>query len=178
MLNTTVMKPFLLIIFLLMTCVLQSQTNPLPSWALDAFRQKVLDKKYVIASFLKPSYWQADFNGDNNHDIAVLITEKQTKKKGLLLIHNITNEYFILGAGTKFGNGGDDFKWADQWSIYSKKIANETQFDSKTGDIIGGKKVKLSRPGILVEDYEDGAALAGAIIYWDGRKYIEIHQGE
>jgi hypothetical protein len=172
------MKPFLLIIFLSIAAVVQCQTNPLPSWALDAFRQKVLDKIYVIASFLKPSYWQADFNGDHNHDIAVLIIEKQTKKKGLLLIHNITNEYFILGAGTKFGNGGDDFKWADQWSIYSKKIANETQFDSKTGDIIGGKKVKLSRPGILVEDYEDGAALAGAIIYWDGRKYIEIHQGE
>jgi len=172
------MKPFLLITFLLMTGVLHSQTNQLPSWALDTFRQKSLDKKYEIASFLKPSYWQADFNGDNNQDIAILIIEKQTKKKGLLLIHSQTNEYFVFGAGKKFGNGGDNFKWADKWSVYNKKMATETQFDSKTGDITGGKKVKLSRPGILVEDYEDGAALAGMIIYWDGKKYIEIHQGE
>ncbi len=107
-----------------------------------------------------------------------MITEKQTKKKGLLLIHSKTREYFIFGAGTRFANGGDDFQWADKWSIYSEKIANETQFDSKTGDIIGGKKVKLSRQAILVEVYEDGAVLAGMIIYWNGKKYIEIHQGE
>ncbi|THU35984.1 hypothetical protein FAM09_21590 [Niastella caeni] len=81
------MKPFLLIIFLSMACVGQSQTNSLASWASDAFRQKGFDKKYEIASFLKPSYWQADFNGDNNQDIVLLITEKQTKKKGILLIH-------------------------------------------------------------------------------------------
>ena len=122
-------------------------------------------------------YWQADFNGDNNQDIVFLITEKQTKKKGILLIHNKTNECFLLGAGMRFGNGGDNFKWVDKWSIYNKKMANETQFDHQTGDIIGGKKVKLSRPGILMEDYEDGAALAGMIIYWNGKKYIEIHQG-
>lgn len=172
------MKPFFLIIFLLIASDLLSQTKPLPSWALDAFRQNGLDKKYVLVSYLKPSYWQADFNGDNNPDIVVLISEKQTKKKGLLLIHNQTNEYFILGAGIKFGNGGDNFRWADKWSVYKKKIATETQFDPKTGDIKGGKNVKLSRPGILVEDLEDDAALAGMIIYWDGKKYIEIHQGE
>lgn len=172
------MKLLLLIIFIVTAAVAQSQTNSLPSWVSDLFRQKGLDKKYVLATFLKPSCWQADFNGDNDKDIAVLITEKQTKKKGLLLIHSKTKDYFIFGAGTRFGNGGDDFQWADKWSIYSKNIANETQFDSKTGDIIGGKKVKLSRTGILVEDYEDGAALAGMIIYWSGKKYIEIHQGE
>lgn len=172
------MKPFLLIIFILTAVVVQSQTNSFPSWASDLFRQKRLDKKYIVASFIKPSYLQADFNGDNNKDIVVLITEKQTKKKGLLLIHSKTNECFILGAGTRFGNGGDNFQWADKWSVYNKKMASDTQFDPKTGDIKGGKKVKLLRPGILVEDYEDGAALAGMIIYWNGKKYIEIHQGE
>jgi hypothetical protein len=36
----------------------------------------------------------------------------------------------------------------------------------------------LARPGIIIEDYEDGAALASGIIYWNGKKYIWIHQGE
>lgn len=44
--------------------------------------------------------------------------------------------------------------------------------------MIGGKEVKLSHHGILVEDYEDGGFLTGGIIYWNGKKYIWIHQGE
>ena len=172
------MRPLLLIFFLLIAAAVQSQTTNLPPWFLDAFRKKGLDKKYTVTSFLKPNYLQTDFNGDGSPDIAVLITEKQTKKKGILLIHGKTNEHFVFGAGITFGDGDDNFTWADKWSIYNKKIAYETQFDPKSGDILGGKKVKLLRPGLLVEDYEDGAALAGVIIYWNGKKYIGIHQGE
>ena len=173
------MRPFLLIPFsLLVTTVVYSQNTALPTWFLNTFRSQGLDKKYSTASFLKPAYLQADFNGDAAPDIAVLIIEKATKQKGILLIHGKTNTTYILGAGTAFGNGDRDFKWADKWQLYTKKSAYETQFDKNSGDIIGGKEVKLKRPGILIEDYEDGAALAGGIIYWNGTKYIWIHQGE
>ena len=111
-------------------------------------------------------------------DLAILIVEKATKRKGILLIHAKTTAHFIFGAGTAFGSGGKDFKWADKWKLYTKRTAYETQFDKESGDIIGGNEIKLARPGILVEDYEDGAALAGGIIYWNGTKYVWIHQGE
>lgn len=94
-----------------------------------------------------------------------------------MLIHNKTNDHFVFGAGTSF-DGSDNFDWADKWSVYNKKTAFETQFDKKTGDILGGKEVKLARPGILAMDYEDGSPYAGGIIYWNGKKYIWIHQGE
>ncbi len=166
-----------LICLLIITDIL-SQTNILPAWFSDAFRSNGLDKKYIIASYLKPAYLQADFNGDGIVDIAALITEKGTNKKGIVVINGKTNQYFVFGAGTAFNAGGNDFKWADKWSLYRKSTASETQFDKETGDIIGGKTVQLKRPSILVEDYEGGAALAGGIIYWDGKKYIWIHQGE
>lgn len=172
------MRPFLLTIFILTFTAGHSQTATLPKWFSDTFSAKGLDKKYVIASFLKPSFLEADFNGDTIQDIAILVTEKTTKRKGILLIHGGTNEQFLFGAGSSFGNGGKDFKWADKWTLYTKKTALETKFDKKSGDIIGGKTVKLVRPGILIEDYEDSAAVAGGIIYWSGKKYVWIHQGE
>ena len=172
------MRPFLLIVFLLTLTVGHSQTVAIPTWFSDTFKSKGFDKKYSISSFLKPSFLQADFNGDATQDIAVLVIEKTTKRKGILLIHGKTSEHFLFGAGTNFGSGDNDFKWADKWFLYTKKTAQETQFDKESGDIIGGKTVKLARPGILIEDYEDGYALAGGIIYWNGKKYIWIHQGE
>jgi hypothetical protein len=172
------MRPFPLIIFLVTLIAGHSQTPTLPTWFSDAIKSKGLDKKYDISSFLKPSFLQADFSGDATQDIAVLVIEKGTKRKGILLIHGRTREHFLFGAGTAFGSGDKDFKWADKWKLYTKKTAYETQFDKESGDILGSKEIKLVRPGIIIEDYEDGAALAGGIIYWNGKKYIWIHQGE
>ena len=172
------MRPFLLIVFVFTLTAAQSQNITLPEWFINSFKSKGLDKKYVIASFLKPSYLLAYFNGDARKDVAVLVSEKITRKKGILVIHNKTNEQFVFGAGTSFGSGGKDFKWADRWELYTKKTASETGFDKTSGDIIGSKTIKLIRPGILIQDYQDGAAHAGGIIYWNGRKYVWIHQGE
>ena len=176
--STHFMRITLSIVFLLMFTVVYSQTETLPAPFSHIFKSKGLDRKYIIASFLNPSYLKADFNGDTTEDVAVLITEKATRNQGILLIHGKTNEQFVFGAGTSFGNGDKDFKWADKWSVYNKKTALETQFDKASGDFIGSKTIKLVRPGILIEDYEDGAAIAGGIIYWNGKKYIWIHQGE
>ncbi|WP_207492913.1 hypothetical protein [Aridibaculum aurantiacum] len=128
--------------------------------------------------FIKPDFLSADFNGDNKEDVAVLVVHKSTSRKGILIIHNSTAEHFVMGAGKDFGNGGKDFSWLDKWALYKKKSADETIFDKVTGDIKGSRTIKLLRPGILIEDYEDGAAIAGGIIYWNGNKYKWIHQGE
>lgn len=172
------MKLLFPIVLLLIITTGYSQTTTLPTWFSGAFNSKGLNKKYDIASFLKPSHLKADLNGDSTQDIAVLVVEKATKRKGILLIHGKTNEHFVFGAGTPFDNDDKDFKWADKWKLYTQKTALETQFDKKTGDILGGKEVKLSKPGILIEDYVDGHAYAGGIIYYNGKKYIWIHQGE
>lgn len=172
------MKPLLFLIFVSFLVLGHTQTVTLPSWFLSTFKSKGLDLKYELGQFLKPSFFQADFNGDGSEDIAIIVIEKITKKKGILLIHCKTNDNYLFGAGTKFGNGSDNFKWADKWTLYKKKTASETQFDKTTGDILGGKEIKLTHPAILIENFEDGTAVAGGIIYWNGKKYIWIQQGE
>lgn len=169
------MRPFLLIAFSFLVFLAHAQN--LPSPFMDTFKSKGLDKKYSLSGFLQPNYLQADFNGDGAGDVAVLVVEKVNKKKGILLIHVKSGEHYVFGAGNKIDDS-ENFTWADKWAVYKKKTAYETQFDKASGDIIGGKEVRLARPGILIEDYEDGAALAGGIIYWNGKKYIWIHQGE
>jgi hypothetical protein len=163
----------------LLLILLSIQTNAqiLPSWFTKVFIEKGLDKTYLINQKLKPVFLQDDFNADKVEDVAVLVTDKRLNKKGILLIHGKSNAYYVLGAGKKLGDI-DDFNWLDKWSVYKQKTAQETQFDKETGDIIGGKEVKLSHQGILLEDYEDGGFISGGIIYWNGKKYIWIHQGE
>jgi hypothetical protein len=151
-----------------------SQSKNLPLWVKDEFNKKELNKKYDFGTYLTPSFLIADLDGDKGSDAVILIVEKKSSKKGVLIIHK-NSRYYILGAGNEFGNGGDDFKWANKWNILSKKTVYETIIDEKTGDIIGGKKRKLLHPTIELEDKEQGA---GGLIYWDGKKYIWIHQGE
>ncbi len=163
----------LLLIFL----SIQANAQTLPSWFKKAFIEKGLDKKYMINKRLKPPFLEADFNADKEQDIAVFVTDKHHKKKGILVIHGKTNEYYVFGAGKKLDDS-DDFNWIDKWSVYKQKTAQETQFDKESGDIIGGKEIKLSHHAILIEAYDDGGFVAGGIIYWNGKKYIWIHQGE
>jgi hypothetical protein len=112
--------------------------------------------------------------------MAFLIIQKATKKRGILLIHGNSNQYFIFGAGTNFDNGSDNFKWLKGWSVYNKKTAYETIFHfNKDGDaLISREKISLLRPALYVHDLEDGQPTAGGLIYWTGKKYIWIHQGE
>ncbi|MDR6560034.1 MULTISPECIES: hypothetical protein [unclassified Arcicella] len=170
------MKYFSLLLFILLSS-LKTNAQVFPSWFKKAFVEKGLDKTYVINQTLKPTFLQADFNADKTQDIAVFVTKKLSKKKGVLLIHGKTNEYYVFGAGKKLGDS-DNFNWIDKWSVYKEKTAKETQFDKESGDIIGGKEIKLSHSAILIEAYEDGGFLAGGIIYWNDKKYIWIHQGE
>jgi len=94
-----------------------------------------------------------------------------------MLMHGGSNEYFIFGAGIKFGNGSDNFKWAGGWKLYRSRTAYETLFN-KEGDMLGGKKIKLTNPAFYIYDLEESQPNSGGIIYWGGTKYICIHQGE
>ncbi|MDP4208914.1 MAG: hypothetical protein Q8928_08885 [Bacteroidota bacterium] len=169
------MKKGLLIgIIILITNSIIGQDVKCPDWFLKTMIKYGLNKKYELFPFIKPGLLLSDFNGDKSIDCAALIIEKETKKKGILIIHSKIFKYYIFGAGKNFGNGSDNFGWLKMWKVYNNKTAYETQFDKETGDIIGSKVINLIRPAIGVEDMK----IAGGLIYWDGRKYIWIHQGE
>lgn len=167
-------KSFIILLLTFNAVLIRGQESTYPDWFSKKFQQLGLDSKYLLESFIKPAYLTEDFNGDKKQDCAALIIEKKTKKKGIILIHNSTDEFFVFGAGKSFGSGSDNFDWLKMWTIYTKPTAYETQFDEETGDILDAKIVKLKRYAIDVEDME----IAGGIIYWDDNKYIWIHQGE
>jgi hypothetical protein len=75
----------------------------------------------------------------------------------------MTNKIAILGAGNAIGNGGDDFAWMDSWEIYSKdRVASETSVSKPHGD------------ALLVSKSE----AASALIYWNGKGYAWLQQGD
>lgn len=127
-------------------------TQRLPTWSIQKFNDLKISDNYKISDYINPFYLEADFNGDNKLDIAITVIEKQTNKKGIVIIHNLTDKYFILGSGVKIGNGGDDFNWMDIWKVDRK--------DNKTGLHVGKSES------------------ASGLIAWDGEKYIWTQRGD
>lgn len=160
-------------IALLLSCTIASAQSALPAWFTNTFHSKKLDAKYTISAYIKPAFIEADLNGDKSPDIAVLITEKATGSKGLMIMHSKTSEHFIFGASKD-----NDFEWLERWELYTKKTVEETQFDDETSDITGSKTIRLQHPGILIAALMDGEIWAGEVLHWNGKKYASIHIGE
>jgi len=131
--------------------------------------------KYYPAAFITPAFQNADFDGDGVDDTAVLVREVGSGKRGVVIVDGRNSACrYVMGAGTVF-RGSDDLTWLRRWSVYRKGVAFETRFDPKSGDIIGGRQIQLQRPALLLEDPR---VHAGGLVYWNGRRYVWIHQGE
>lgn len=125
-----------------------------------------------VIGTINPFYLEADYNGDSVKDIAIIVKEKSSKKRGILIIHGATYSTYLIGAGNKFGSGGDDYYWMDVWKLYKKSIAHKTIF-SESFDIIGSEPVKLNHIAIEIASSEGSSNL----IVWDGNQYVWIHTG-
>jgi hypothetical protein len=122
-----------------------------------------LAKDYDVSFKINPFYLHGDFNGDGKTDVAVLVKQHSTGKLGIAIIHDATDKATILGAGTAIGNGGDDFEWMDSWQIYSK---------DRVGT--GRNALKVHGDALLVSKSE----AASALIYWNGKRYVWLQQGD
>ncbi|HET9277706.1 MAG TPA: hypothetical protein VFN95_05955 [Flavitalea sp.] len=138
----------------------------LPEWSATALKSLKVESSYTLSDFINPYYLEADFNGDNKIDIAIAVEQVRTKKKGFVIIHQPGKNYFVVGAGNEFGNGGDDFTWMDIWKVYT---------DKTIGSGVGEKNpAPLKAKAILVAKSESSSA----VIYWTGNKYQWYHQGD
>jgi hypothetical protein len=143
-----------------------AQPHDIPEVIRGAIANAPLTRKYELSFHLKPSYLRGYFNADGKSDLAVLVKQRSNGKLGIAIVHGATNRVTILGAGISTGNGGDDFEWMDTWQIYSKdrgaKGASETGVPHLRGD------------ALLVSKSEAGSAL----IYWNGKRYAWLQQGD
>jgi hypothetical protein len=134
------------------------------SEAIDrAITNGFLAKEYALSFRVNPFHLHGDFNGDGKADTAVLVKRRSTGKVGIAIINGATDKVTILGAGTAIGNGGDDFEWMDSCEIYSKdRMASGTSIPKLRGD------------ALLVGKSE----AASALIYWNGKRYVWLQQGD
>jgi hypothetical protein len=123
-------------------------------------------KEYDLSFHINPSYLEGDFNGDGKMDVAVLVTERSTRKLGIAIVHGTTGKVTILGAGIAVGNGGDDFEWMDSWQVYSKTRATHAAGETSVP--------RLRGDALLVEKSE----AASALIYWNAKRYVWSQQGD
>ena len=125
-----------------------------------------LSEKYDVTDYIKPHYLISDFNGDNDQDIAILIINKQNKKRGFIIYHPNTNDFFVIGAGIIFNEADkwDDLNWVDNWQINNNK--------RNAPGIQGGSNLNLEFDSIEITKDEVG----GGLIYWNGKKYDYFHQ--
>jgi hypothetical protein len=150
----------------------------LPEWFLQSFNSLKLEQQYKIIQPCKPAFLEADFNGDHQNDIAVQIIDLKTNKRGLLIINGGQNNYVVFGCGKKFtGETFSDTNWLDGWRVFRSKQAYEPIFDVD-GGMSGSKKIILKHPAVSIYSIEDRDEISGQLIYWNGSKYISIHQGE
>lgn len=168
-------KGFLVIIFLGTFFSIPGQTNANERWLLERklpdgwfsqFAELGLQINYELSNFINPFYLTGDFNGDSIPDVAITIREKGTGNLGFVVLHGGTEDYFILGAGNRLGNGGEHFAWMNIWKVYDKNRIEPGVGESET--------ITLSSDAIYVAKAE----AVSAVIYWTGVEYRWFHQGD
>jgi hypothetical protein len=133
----------------------------LPAWVCDAAFDARLHTRYSVYSKINPFYLSGDFNGDGRLDVVVLVTEKRSRKLGIVIMHRGAKRPIVIGAGRAWDDRGDDLRGIDMWTLLPK------------GEVMDGgdeehRKVKLRGDAIVLERSES-AAFA---VYWDGGKYL------
>ena len=142
------------------------QPHDIPDVIKRAITTSSLVQKYDLSFPVKPFYLRGDFDGDGKIDVAALVKQRSTGKLGIAIIHGQGNKVTILGGGTAIGNGDDDFKWMDNWQIYTKDAgANAARAQSLP---------HLRGDALLVSKSE----VASALIYWNRKHYVWLQQGD
>ncbi len=125
-----------------------SPTEQLPQWAQDQWKALSISRTLEIATRLNPCVWRLDMDGDSKPDFAVLVRSSSGKQGIALLLRSGRN--FVLGAGTAFGNGGDDFSWLDTWTV-AERGSPQHRYE--------GKPFRIKTDGLIVIKSESAGGL-------------------
>lgn len=126
----------------------------LPRWSYSPLRNAGLGRQFQAFYGLNPYYQRGDFDGDGVIDVAIQIIDVTSHKRGIAIIHAGDSSVHIVGAGHRFGNGGDDFSWLGVWRVDSP---------AKRG------------PGPVRETlYVEKPESASGWIVWNGHEYTWI----
>lgn len=142
----------------------------LPKWAKQKLNTQ--ESVFIVNDSFSPTFYEADFDGDGKSDIAIAVKNKLKNDKSGIIFYLKNDTYFLAGAANGFGNAGDDFSWVDEWNIFNERKTYQITF-KEDGDIDGEEEVLLKNPAISIRQSEG----SGGLIYFNGEKFIWIHQG-
>jgi len=133
----------------------------LPEWAYATLRDDgSFQERYQLFLKFNPSFQSGLFSGDSLPDVAILITERRSGRRGIAILHSGDHSIHIIGAGTEFGNGGDDFAWLGQWSVEDASVLDEPSIRGRQALYIGK------------------GDSAGGMVWWNGKQYVWTQWGD
>ena len=95
-----------------------TQQSTVPEWARQQWETFSKIRSLELSLHVKPSVLTGHFYGDGKPDVALLVQHRTTRKVGIVFIHPKNSALVrVVGAGTDFGNGGDNFDWMDSWKL-------------------------------------------------------------
>lgn len=89
----------------------------IPLWADSALRVAGLGAQFRLSSSLNPVYGFGDFDRDGLDDVAVEIKDTGGLRCGVAIVHQLDRSVHIVGAGQPVGNGEDQVRCLDGWSV-------------------------------------------------------------
>ena len=129
----------------------------IPAWVKPVLEKSEIAQKHQILTDFNPFYFEADFTGDGQVDIAFFVENKIDKTKGVMIVNNVKNLVYIIGCGSAT-DMGTSLSWTKRWFIYRNKyIMNDGN----------KKKISLKLPAIQLIRTETNSL----VIYWTGKKY-------
>lgn len=141
--------------------------SSLPPWMKAAVTRYGEDlAPFVLSAHLNPFYYQGDFDGDGRGDGAILVKERSTGKKGILVLDGASRPPVVLGAGRSVGNGGDDFSWMDAWYVHPRGAVGQ--------GVTEEEPPRLRGDGLMLIKTES----ASGLVYWTGADYGWYQQGD
>jgi hypothetical protein len=138
----------------------------LPAWAIEKMTASNTFSTHAISDYINPFYLEGDFNADDKLDIAILLEETKTRKKGFIILHSDNDAPVMIGAGTKISNGSDDFSWMDVWKAYRDEKCTPSMGETKP--------IFLTCDGIWMAKSES----ASALLFWTGKFYKWSQQSD
>ena len=129
----------------------------LPDWAQRQWAALSKSQMLDLSLRLNPFVWQGDFDGDKALDVAVLVKRRSDGKEGIAVLWRSGAAPTVLGAGTSFGGGGDDFSWIEFWGVEESGSLHEGYY---------ADTIRLEADGLLVIKETS----ASGLIYFDKRE--------
>jgi len=151
-----------------------------PNWAVKQMKHSGIEvwpgedsgAPYIVSRHLPTYLVQGDFDGDKKDDIAVLVRRKSDEKFGIAVMlkaRGSKGDATVLGAGTRFGSEGADFRWIDTWSV-----RDQERFPKTARAAWKGPAPKSPRYGIVVEKSRSRSGL----ICYDGSTFRWYQLGD